>query len=125
MDAVATKTTTRAGYAALTTVLVTAIVLETIEHGFAWQLPVFGCAPDFTLLLGAGSGLAKGQIHPRAVASYNLAHRFWGPLALGVLAIALDLPDGWVVAALAWAAHVALDRTVGYGLRTKDGFQRG
>jgi Domain of unknown function (DUF4260) len=26
---------------------------------------------------------------------------------------------------LAWLAHVALDRALGYGLRGRDGFQRG
>ena len=30
----------------------------------------------------------------------------------------------WLVGALAWALHVAIDRAVGYGLRTPDGFQR-
>ena len=31
---------------------------------------------------------------------------------------------GYLVGALAWAFHVSLDRAVGYGLRTRDGFQR-
>ena len=31
---------------------------------------------------------------------------------------------GFLIGALAWAFHVALDRAVGYGLRTRDGFQR-
>jgi hypothetical protein len=51
-------------------------------------------------------------------------HRFWGPAALAIAAVALDLSVGWFIAAVAWAIHVALDRTVGYGLRTPDGFQR-
>ena len=34
------------------------------------------------------------------------------------------LPTGYLVGALAWAFHISLDRTVGYGKRTRDGFQR-
>lgn len=26
--------------------------------------------------------------------------------------------------ALAWASHISIDRPLGYGLRTRDGFQR-
>jgi hypothetical protein len=80
--------------------------------------------PDLALLLGAGRGLERGRLHPRAVPAYNLLHRLWGALALGVVAVAAGLSPVWVVGALAWALHVAVDRTVGYGLRTPDGFQR-
>jgi len=31
---------------------------------------------------------------------------------------------GWFIGGLAWAFHIALDRSLGYGLRTADGFQR-
>jgi hypothetical protein len=82
-------------------------------------------APDLALLFGAGSGLEKGQLHPRAVPLYNAVHRFWGPAALLVAAAAGVLGTGWLVAGIAWALHVALDRSLGYGLRTREGFQRG
>mgnify|MGYP006198445953 CR=1 FL=1 len=49
-----------------------------------WQFFVFGAMPDIALLLGIGSGLAKGQLHPRAVPLYNALHRFAGPAVLGV-----------------------------------------
>lgn len=84
----------------------------------------FGLGPDLPLLLGAGKGLERGQLHPRAVPLYNLTHRFWGPLALGVAAVAADLAAAWLVGALAWATHIAVDRALGYGLRTRAGFQR-
>jgi len=47
-------------------------------------------------------------------------------MRLGVLAIvaAAVLPAGYLVGALAWALHIAVDRVAGYGLRTPDGFQR-
>jgi hypothetical protein len=115
----------RLGYGLLAVALLGLIVLEYARHTVGWWPPVaFGAGPDLALLLGASSGLARGQLHPRAVPLYNLLHRFWGPLALGVIAVATGFSTAWVVGALAWALHVAIDRAVGYGLRTPDGFQR-
>jgi hypothetical protein len=47
-------------------------------------------------------------------------------LPLGLIAIAsFDLvPLGFFVGGLAWCFHISLDRAIGYGLRTRDGFQR-
>jgi hypothetical protein len=114
----------RIAYAALAMLLLTAIVLEVVKHGTGyWQLAVFGFGPDLALFYGIGANLEKGQLHPRAVPLYNLVHRYWLPLALAVLA-AFFLPLGYFVGTLAWAFHVSLDRSLGYGLRTGDGFQR-
>ena len=68
--------------------------------------------------------MQKGQLHPRAVGAYNLMHRFWGPLVVFALAAFGLVGLGFLIGALAWAFHVALDRAIGYGLRTRDGFQR-
>jgi hypothetical protein len=114
MEAALPRTTPiRLAYAALAALLLGAIVL----HGTAdwWQLAVFGVAPDIALFYGIGTGLQRGQLHPRAVPLYNLLHRYWLPLGL-----AFFLP----AAALAWALHISIDRAVGYGLRSRDGFQR-
>lgn len=43
----------------------------------------FALAPDLAVLYGIAPGLARGQLHPRAVPIYNALHQFWGPLALG------------------------------------------
>lgn len=59
-----------------------------------------------------------------ATAIDNLAHRFWLPLGLIVLATSGLAPFGLVVGGLAWCLHISLDRALGYGLRTRDGFQR-
>jgi hypothetical protein len=105
--------------------LVLAIVFWLSRHDASyWLLPAFGAGPDIALFLGLGGGLAKGQLHPRAVGLYNALHRAWGPLILLALASASVLPGSLVVAALAWGFHIALDRAVGYGLRDRDGFQR-
>ena len=114
----------RFAYAAVLAALLTATVLEVAQHGGLGAALTGGIGPDLALLLGAGAGLAPGQIHPRAVPAYNAVHRFWGPVALVVVAAAASLGHGWLVAGLAWGVHVALDRTVGYGLRTREGFQQ-
>jgi Domain of unknown function (DUF4260) len=116
---------TRLLYAALALLLAVAAVAAVLAEGAGWwQLAAFGLGPDLALLLGAGRGLAKGQLNPRAVPVYNAVHRFGGPVALGAVAALGLLPAGYLAGALAWAFHVALDRAVGYGLRTRDGFQR-
>jgi hypothetical protein len=112
-----------AGLVAL--LLLTAAVVEIARHGTGlWQFFAFGAAPDLALLLGAGRGLAKGQLHPRAVGLYNLVHRPWGPLLLAAAAVAGLGGTALLIGALAWGLHVAIDRVAGYGLRTPDGFQR-
>ncbi|MDQ1564302.1 MAG: hypothetical protein QOI14_1253 [Actinomycetota bacterium] len=115
----------RLAYATLGVLLLTAIVFGAAEHGTGyWQIAAFALGPDLALFYGAASGLEKGQLHPRAVGVYNLVHRFWGPLVLATLASFDLIAFGFFIGALAWAFHVALDRALGYGLRTRDGFQR-
>lgn len=114
----------RLAYAALgfvATGLAIAVVIS--RQTSWWQLIVFAIAPDVTLLFGAGRGLQRGQLGPRAVPFYNAVHRFWAPGMLTVLAIAAS-SGAWVAAGLAWTAHIAFDRSLGFGLRTAEGFQR-
>jgi uncharacterized protein DUF4260 len=114
----------RVAYAIATTLLLAAVIFEAAKHGL-WGAAAIGLlAPDLPLLAGGGSGLAKGQLHKRAVPAYNLAHRLIGPLALLVAASIGLFGLGFFVAGLAWSTHIALDRAVGYRLRTPEGFQR-
>jgi hypothetical protein len=94
-----------------------------IGAGAPWGLVVAAAlAPDLALLAGAGPGLAHGQLHPRAVPAYNALHHVAGPAVLLVFGLVSTAALG---AGLAWAFHVTIDRACGYGLRTRDGFQRG
>jgi hypothetical protein len=114
----------RIAYAGLALLLLTAIVLEVVGHGTGyWQLAVFAVGPDLALFAGVAPNLEHGQLHPRGVPLYNLVHRYWLPLALATAASFDLVPLGFFVGALAWALHISIDRSVGYGLRTRDGFQ--
>ena len=114
----------RSAYGALAGVLLAAAMYVIVDRDTGWwQFFAFGAMPDIALFVGIGTGLAKGRLHPRAVPLYNALHRFPGPIAFGILAAAF-LPAGYLVGALAWGLHIAIDRVAGYGLRTPDGFQR-
>jgi hypothetical protein len=115
----------RLGYSGLAALLLISVVFEVAKHSTGyWQLAVFGLGPDLALVFRAGADLARGQLHPRTVPLYNAVHRFWGPFAVGVLAALGVFSVGYFIGALAWGFHIALDRSLGYGLRTPDGFQR-
>ncbi|QQC89038.1 DUF4260 family protein [Streptomyces alfalfae] len=105
-------------------------VMEGVDHGWPAGLlaAVFFVAPDLTFLAGLRDAprMARGQLPPRAVPLYNAAHRALVPLTL--LGLYAALPGKWAPALAAlcgWLAHISYDRAFGYGLRTKEGFQRG
>ncbi len=103
--------------------------LEVANHG-PWALALliaFLFAPDLTFLAGLKQARAMepGQLPPVAVPWYNAAHRAWVPLLL--LVVYAVSPLTWAplfAAGLGWLAHIALDRSLGYGLRSAAGFQR-
>jgi hypothetical protein len=101
-----------------------AIAVLVTQHTSWWQLVVFAIAPDLTLMVGAGPRLERGQLHPRGVPFYNAVHRLWVPAVLVAVTVLLQSP-GWLAGGLAWIAHIAFDRSLGFGLRTPEGFQRG
>jgi Domain of unknown function (DUF4260) len=120
-----TPSAIRAASGALSVVLLAVLVSEVAGRGTGyWQLAAFALAPDLALFFGAGTGLERGQLHPRAVPLYNLLHRAWLPLAVVALGAVGVVPAGYLVGGLAWCLHVSVDRALGYGLRTRDGFQR-
>jgi hypothetical protein len=115
----------RTAYAlAAVALLGAAIALAVRTDGGWWHLVVFAIAPDLAVVAGAGSGFERGQLRPRAVPLYNALHRFVGPALLAATVFAGLLGTEFLVGALAWAFHVALDRAAGYDLRTSDGFIR-
>jgi hypothetical protein len=117
----------RLAYAAGAVVLLTAsiVTFTRVDAGW-WVIPIFAIGPDLAFLVGLGQAgsLRRGQMPSRAVPLYNALHRIWGPLALGLAAAAGLLPPVLLIGALVWGFHICFDRAVGYGLRTRDGFQR-
>jgi hypothetical protein len=103
-----------------------------VRQGASWWPPVvFAIFPDISFLAGMSGHLARGQLHPRAVPLYNALHRYWAPAVLVAVSLALSAGSGgsqwaasWLAAGLAWTAHISFDRSLGFGLRTPEGFQR-
>ncbi|MES9538464.1 DUF4260 family protein [Actinomadura sp. NPDC000600] len=104
-------------------------VLEGVNHG--WPAAIlaltFFVVPDLAFLAGwrEARTVEPGQLPPRAVPYYNSLHRALVPFALMVVYTVTPLNWAPIFAALCgWMAHISFDRALGYGLRTKDGFQR-
>jgi hypothetical protein len=100
-----------------------AIAVVVTQHASWWPLVVFAIAPDISFLAGMSSKLERGRLHPRAVPLYNALHRYWAPAVLVAITLLLRAPE-WLAAGLAWTAHISFDRSLGFGLRTPEGFQR-
>jgi hypothetical protein len=100
-----------------------AVAVVVTQHTTWWELVVLAIAPDVSLVLGASPGLERGQLYPPAVPFYNAVHRFWVPGLLVAITILLPAP-AWLAGGLAWIAHIAFDRSLGFGLRSPEGFQR-
>ncbi|NGO79247.1 DUF4260 domain-containing protein [Streptomyces sp. YC504] len=104
-------------------------ILEGVNHGWLAGAVAFAffIAPDFALFIDVrgSAGLARGQLSPRAVPYYNAAHRALIPVGLIVAYTFLPVDAPALFAGLCgWLAHISYDRAFGYGLRTKEGFQR-
>lgn len=88
-----------------------------------WAL-TFRLLPDVAMLIGFSRELtAHGRLAPRTVPYYNAVHALPCPVLLLVIAIAFV--PALLGPALLWLSHVLIDRALGYGLRTADGWQRG
>jgi hypothetical protein len=88
-------------------------------------LLLFGIVPHLPVLLGIGQPHALGQMAVRAVPLFNVMHHPAPPLILVGLAAAGALSPFWFVGGLAWFSHIVVDRALGDGLRTSDGWRRG
>ncbi len=114
----------RAALGALAAALLGAAVAVVVATDATWPwVAAAVMAPDVALFLGAGRGLERGQLHPRAVPLYNALHHPAGPIALAALCAAGVAGPGPLAAALAWGSHIAMDRAAGYGMRTRRGHQ--
>lgn len=96
-------------------VLVGSLVLY-FDSGFGWLLLLLlFLAPDLSML-GYVGGPALGSL------TYDLAHTYVLPVALGVAGVLGD-SDTAMQLALIWLAHIGVDRVLGYGLKYPTGFK--
>jgi len=82
--------------------------------GPLWLLAVLALAPDISML-GYLAGPRYGSL------SYNVAHTYTLPLALGAAGFWASVETALLVA-LVWAGHIGADRLFGYGLKFESGF---
>jgi hypothetical protein len=80
-----------------------------LEGLTVFALAVLALAPDLSMV-GYLAGPRVGSI------SYNLAHTYVLPLALGAAGLYAGAELA-VLVALVWAGHIGADRLVGYGLK--------
>ncbi|WBB56170.1 DUF4260 domain-containing protein [Verrucosispora sp. WMMD573] len=96
-------------------------IVVTIAVGYAWWwLLALFLIFDMSMV-----GYLRGP-HVGAFC-YNLVHSYALPALLGAVAVALAAfrePIDWLgVLAIAWVFHIAVDRALGYGLKTTEGFE--
>jgi hypothetical protein len=80
-----------------------------------WLLLVLALAPDISI-----AGFAAGQ--RVGTATYNVAHTYVLPVALGAVGVVVD-GDLALQVALVWITHIGVDRAIGYGLKYPSGFK--
>jgi hypothetical protein len=81
-----------------------------------WQFVLLLLIPDVAMA-GYWFSAQVGAI------TYNLAHNYVGPMAL-IGGVALNRSHaGWLPYCLIWAAHIGMDRGLGYGLKYPDSFK--
>jgi AcrR family transcriptional regulator len=99
----------------LTAVLLAALIIyNTLDYSWL-TFALFILAPDLT---------AVGYLINTRIGSitYNLGHIYAVPITIAIIALWLNWPLG-IQIALIWAAHIGMDRLVGYGLKYPDNFK--
>ncbi|GGZ82941.1 DUF4260 family protein [Streptomyces bluensis] len=119
----------RVAWGLLSAVLLVFAVFEATKYG-GWVVVAAlagAVAPDLSFLLGLSGPHQHGQLPRRAVPVYNLLHR---PVVAIVVMLTCLIPESPSVAVplfnfgLTWLLHITVDRALGFGLRTADGWYR-
>lgn len=84
--------------------------------GADWRLAVICFLLPDLAMLGYLFGSRIGAV------SYNAAHTYLGPAALGMIGWAAAASPAVALAAI-WTMHIGVDRMLGYGLKSPAGFR--
>lgn len=80
-----------------------------------WAFSFLFFVPDLSLI--------AYKLHPQEAALYyNLCHTYAVPFLLTGIGYAFGFSVLWPIA-LIWAAHIAMDRALGFGLKYKQNFK--
>jgi hypothetical protein len=93
--------------------MVLALLYERVG-GPWWLFAMLFLTPDLSFL----AYLAGARV---GAVAYNAVHAVVAPALLGAAALVVGWPLG-VSLALIWAAHIQIDRALGYGLKYASGF---
>ena len=96
-------------------VFILSILLYAHTGASWWRFAALLLVPD-AVMAGYWLGARSGAIF------YNFGHTYVGPALLAGFAIVGSHP-AWLPYLLIWAAHIALDRALGYGLKYNAGFK--
>lgn len=80
-----------------------------------WAWPLILLAPDLAMI-GYGVGPRIGAV------VYNAAHLYGAGLVLAVLGVVIGQPLLIALGGI-WLAHIGIDRALGYGLKSPEGFR--
>ncbi|HHQ5112497.1 TPA: DUF4260 domain-containing protein [Staphylococcus aureus] len=92
-------------------------VIVYFMFGFSlWLFLIFLLVPDISML---------GYLYNNKIGSYiyNIGHSYIIPILITLLYLAMGV-DLLLGIALIWLAHIAMDRTIGYGLKYTVGFDK-
>lgn len=97
-------------------VILIALIVAYYYLGFNWVwFVLFILAPDIFMI---------GYLRNPKVGAliYNTGHSYFSPIVLWFLSLHLE-SDFLVALSIIWAAHIAADRMLGFGLKSLDGFK--
>jgi hypothetical protein len=89
--------------------LVAAVIAYQAIGGNWWLFAILFLVPDLSILASIRSGETGARI-------YNLAHTYVGAALLALIGWVAGIPLLLQIA-LIWAAHIGMDRALGYGLK--------
>ncbi|MCU1672977.1 MAG: hypothetical protein JWN77_1090 [Frankiales bacterium] len=95
--------------------LVAALVAFAVTDEAWWLVPALLFVPDL-FMVGYARSSRLGAL------TYNLAHSYPIPAAVGAVGLWQDAPLALAVALL-WLAHIGMDRALGYGLKYDSDFK--